>query len=57
MAANYRQARLAPEGAEWLPGREYALGEIIGGHEGGEGRNSIVFRIELWHGDLRPAPK
>ena len=45
-AASHKQARLAPEGKEWLPGREYALGAIIGG-QGGEGRNSVVFRIQL----------
>ena len=37
------------EGEEWLPGRDYELGEQIGGGEG-EGRNSFVFRIELLRG-------
>ena len=37
-----QQARLAPEGQEWLPGREY---EIVGPLGDGEGRESVVFRI------------
>ena len=37
-------ARLAPEGAEWRPDRDYEiLGEIGGGAQ--EGCNSVVFRI------------
>jgi hypothetical protein len=36
------QARLAAEGQEWLPDREY---EIIGPLGDGEGRESVVFRI------------
>ena len=44
MAGSAKQARLAPEGQEWRPGREYRLGDRIGGDEG---RNSVVFRIEL----------
>ena len=37
-------ARLAPEGAEWRPGRDYEIvGEIGGGAQ--EGCNSVVFRI------------
>jgi serine/threonine protein kinase len=45
-AASRQQARLAHEGQEWLPGRDYQLGAIIGGQDG-EGRNSVVFRIQL----------
>eukprot|EP01043_Picozoa_sp_COSAG02_P071276 COSAG02_NODE_12960_length_1467_cov_1.543129_1_plen_234_part_10 len=46
-------ARLAQEGEEWLPGREYELLEKIGGAGAGdaaEGTDSIVFKIRL----LRP---
>ena len=43
-------ARLAQEGEEWLPGREYELLEKIGGAGAGEGTESIVFKIRL----LRP---
>ena len=43
-------ARLAQEGEEWLPGREYELLEKIGGAGVGEGTDSIVFKIRL----LRP---
>ena len=37
-------ARLAPEGQEWLPGREYDIVAELGG---GEGACSTVFRIAL----------
>eukprot|EP01046_Picozoa_sp_COSAG06_P008853 COSAG06_NODE_453_length_15545_cov_11.398032_11_plen_1295_part_00 len=41
-------ARLAQEGEEWLPGREYELLEKIGGAgAAGEGTESIVFKIRL----------
>jgi serine/threonine protein kinase len=46
-------ARLAQEGEEWLPGRDYELLEKIGGAGAGdaaEGTESIVFKIRL----LRP---
>ena len=43
-------ARLAQEGEEWLPGREYERLEKIGGAGAGEGTESIVFKIRL----LRP---
>ena len=37
-------SRLAAEGQEWRPGREY---DILGPLGGGEGRMSVVFRIRL----------
>ena len=42
--ASPRAARLAPEGEEWRPGRDY---DIIGPLGDGEGRMSVVFRIRL----------
>ena len=38
---------MAPEGQEWLPGRGY---DIVGPLGGGEGRESVVFRVRK----LRP---
>ena len=43
-------ARLAQEGEEWLPGRDFDLLDKIGGAGAGggrEGTESIVFRIRL----------
>eukprot|EP01044_Picomonas_judraskeda_P014711 COSAG03_NODE_2374_length_2829_cov_1.609890_1_plen_308_part_00 len=37
-------APLSPEGLEWLPGRDYDILNKLGG---GEGRMSVVFRIQL----------
>jgi hypothetical protein len=42
--ASSRAARLASEGEEWRPGREY---DIVGPLGDGEGRMSVVFRIRL----------
>jgi len=42
--ASPRAARLAPEGEEWRPGRDY---DIIGPLGDGEGRMSVVFHIRL----------